>query len=101
MFKNRKYKKWRIFFYFAEPADVELVAKVKIKLFATGMLDAVSNPTTSINMNLEADNDYYVRCRGLEPKFMSFSFTRGQQLEMTNVTESTAAHEIQNCKLME
>lgn len=89
------------FLWFAEPGDVELTAKVKVKLFATGILDAVSNPTTSININLEAGNDYYVRCRGLEPKLMSFSLTRGQQLEMTNVTESTATDEIQNCKLME
>ncbi len=89
------------FFYFAEPGDIELAAKVKVKLFATGILDAVSNSTTSININLEAGNDYYIRCRGLDPKLMSFSFTRGQQLEMTNVTESTAAYEIQNCKLMD
>jgi len=86
--------------YVVEPSELDLSAKVKFKMFASGFLEAVTAPHTRLSLTVQDGEVYYVRCTGLPPALLSLSLTNGQRLGMQVVSNEVGSRGIQACKLL-
>lgn len=81
------------FHFFCEPGTKELTTSVLFKFRATGLLDIPLSGSEKLEMTVEPDEVYYIRCTP--------EIGVGQKLHMSLVDAEIGNQEIQTCRILE